>query len=381
MASELICRIGRNPAVGSSIRSPGSSSSRSACWRGPLGRRSRRAARRRPGPVPRRDRRRRPDRHRRSSASCPVCATTPTPLLDVGKQNLGAARLVNFLALAYLLATTPLLGALARTPAGEAAQSLGRHSLPVFAVGSLLCALGQAGEGMLAGAVDVRMARAIEFGYTLASIGALIVLGELVGMSNFASRRRACRCALVFAASAAICFGPIDARAGASATCPATAPTRFRRERRRRAAGRARPRPPAAHPGDRLVLDPGRRRLAAPTPPTRPSSKRGFRTTGASRPTSSTPASAAKPATRRSSASSRRWPAIRLTSSSGRSAPTTPSAASTSTRSAPISPPASQRRRPEPRADRARRSAVLLRHQESRALPAVRDDHRRRRRD
>ena len=110
-------------------------------------------------------------------------------VLDVGKQNLGAARLVNFLALAYLLATTPLLGALARTPAGEAAQSLGRHSLPVFAVSSLLCALGQAGEGVFAGAVDVRMARAIEFGYTLASIGALFVSGELVGMSNFASRR------------------------------------------------------------------------------------------------------------------------------------------------------------------------------------------------
>jgi hypothetical protein len=99
-------------------------------------------------------------------------------MLDVGKQNLGAARLVNFLALAYLLATTPLLGALARTPAGEAVQSLGRRSLPVFAVSSLLCALGQAGAGTLSGTVDYYVARTFEFGYTLASIGALIVLAS-----------------------------------------------------------------------------------------------------------------------------------------------------------------------------------------------------------
>jgi len=100
-------------------------------------------------------------------------------MLDVGKQNLGEARLVNFLALAYLLATTPLLGALARTPAlGEAVQSLGRRSLPVFAVSSLLCALGQAGGGVLTGTADYYVARALEFGYTLASIGALIVLAS-----------------------------------------------------------------------------------------------------------------------------------------------------------------------------------------------------------
>jgi lysophospholipase L1-like esterase len=46
-------------------------------------------------------------------------------------------------------------------------------------------------------------------------------------MSNFASRRRAIRRALVFAASAAICIGPIEARAGGSPTCPATAPAAF----------------------------------------------------------------------------------------------------------------------------------------------------------
>ena len=45
-------------------------------------------------------------------------------------------------------------------------------------------------------------------------------------MSNFASRRSPCRRAMVLAASAAICLGPIEARAAANA-CPATAPTAF----------------------------------------------------------------------------------------------------------------------------------------------------------
>ena len=99
-------------------------------------------------------------------------------VLDIGKQDLGAARLVNFLALAYVLATTPLLGVLARTSVGEAVQSLGRRSLPVFAVSSLLCALGQAAGGILTGTENYYVARAIEFGYTLASIGALFVLAS-----------------------------------------------------------------------------------------------------------------------------------------------------------------------------------------------------------
>jgi hypothetical protein len=99
-------------------------------------------------------------------------------VLDIGKQDLGAARLVNFLALAYVLATTPLLGVLARTSAGEAVQSLGRRSLPVFAVSSLLCALGQAAGGILTGTENYYVARAIEFGYTLASIGTLFVLAS-----------------------------------------------------------------------------------------------------------------------------------------------------------------------------------------------------------
>ena len=127
-------------------------------------------------------------------------------VLDIGKQNLGAARLVNFLALAYVLATTPALSVLARTSAGEAVQSLGRRSLPVFAVSSLLCALGQAAAGILTGTEEYYVARAIEFGYTLASLGVLFVLASwlecrisLRGVGHVAARwflRRAPQSAL-----------------------------------------------------------------------------------------------------------------------------------------------------------------------------------------
>jgi hypothetical protein len=98
--------------------------------------------------------------------------------LDIGKQNLGLARLANFLAIAYLLATTRFFGAVARSPAGLAVQRLGRHTLPVFAVSSLLSALGQAGAAALGAGLDDRLARGLEFGYTLACIGSLFALAS-----------------------------------------------------------------------------------------------------------------------------------------------------------------------------------------------------------
>ena len=64
--------------------------------------------------------------------------------LDIQKQNLGLGRLLHFVALAYLIAKTPILARLAETFAGREIQRLGRHSLAVFAFGSLLGALGQA---------------------------------------------------------------------------------------------------------------------------------------------------------------------------------------------------------------------------------------------
>jgi hypothetical protein len=108
----------------------------------------------------------------------PGLRDTAFAALDIGKQNLGLARLVDFLAIAYLLATTRFFGAAARSPAGQAVQRLGRCCLPVFAASSLLSALGQAGAATLGARLDEPLARGLEFGYTLACIGALFALAS-----------------------------------------------------------------------------------------------------------------------------------------------------------------------------------------------------------
>lgn len=63
--------------------------------------------------------------------------------IDVGKTNLGLARLLHFLALAYVLSHLGLSRIFARRPVYAPLCLIGRHSLPVFAAGSLLSALGQ----------------------------------------------------------------------------------------------------------------------------------------------------------------------------------------------------------------------------------------------
>jgi hypothetical protein len=98
--------------------------------------------------------------------------------LDVGKQNLGAARLVNFLALAYVIATAPFLTTLAQTPVGQELRRLGRHSLEVFAAGSLLSALGQAAVTTLGGIAPEGLEKSLESGYILACIGGLVALAR-----------------------------------------------------------------------------------------------------------------------------------------------------------------------------------------------------------
>jgi Uncharacterized protein conserved in bacteria len=63
--------------------------------------------------------------------------------IDVGKTNLGLGRLLHFLALTYVLSHIGLTRFLARTPIHAPLCLIGRHSLPVFAAGSLLSALDQ----------------------------------------------------------------------------------------------------------------------------------------------------------------------------------------------------------------------------------------------
>lgn len=100
------------------------------------------------------------------------------PYLDLGKQNLGVARVVHFLALAYVVAATPSLARLANGRLGQKLQTLGRHSLPVFAAGSLLSALGQTLLTIVAVHGRSGVVGALGMAYTLASIGFLFFLAR-----------------------------------------------------------------------------------------------------------------------------------------------------------------------------------------------------------
>jgi len=64
--------------------------------------------------------------------------------LDDDKRVLGIARLVHFLALAYVVHYSGLTQLLRRTAIFAPLCLIGRHSLPVFATGSILCTVGMA---------------------------------------------------------------------------------------------------------------------------------------------------------------------------------------------------------------------------------------------
>ncbi len=63
--------------------------------------------------------------------------------LDIIKSDLGLGRLLHFLALAYVVTQLRLGQALQGTALGAEMMRLGRNALPVFAVGSILSALGE----------------------------------------------------------------------------------------------------------------------------------------------------------------------------------------------------------------------------------------------
>jgi hypothetical protein len=63
--------------------------------------------------------------------------------LDISKTDLGLVRLVHFLALGYAVHYCGLTRLLARTPVFNPLCVIGRHSLPVFAIGSLLSTIDQ----------------------------------------------------------------------------------------------------------------------------------------------------------------------------------------------------------------------------------------------
>ena len=93
-----------------------------------------------------------------------------TPVLDHTKTGLGLARLVNFLALAYVIAHSGLTARIRLTPIFAPLALMGRHSLPVFSTGSVLAALGEV----------IVETRAAEFSHRLALGGMIAVAGILV---------------------------------------------------------------------------------------------------------------------------------------------------------------------------------------------------------
>jgi hypothetical protein len=95
---------------------------------------------------------------------------------DVPKQNLGLGRLTHFLMLAYVIAQTPWLSAMTKTAAGQSLQRLGRHSLAVFALGSVLSCVGQA---------LTRVAEA-QFSFGPAVVGPLYTIFGIIGLFLFA---------------------------------------------------------------------------------------------------------------------------------------------------------------------------------------------------
>jgi hypothetical protein len=112
----------------------------------------------------------------------PGLRDTATAHLDVAKQDLGLARLIHFVALAYLIATATAFGRfiapVVRGALGNAVQSLGRNSLTVFASGSFLSACGQAALAAASPHASAGVERFAGLAYTVASIAALFVVAR-----------------------------------------------------------------------------------------------------------------------------------------------------------------------------------------------------------
>ena len=90
-------------------------------------------------------------------------------VLDCGKTDLGFARLVHFLALAYIVYYSGLTGLMRRTRAFLPLCLIGRYGLPVFATGTVLTAMGEVVE-----------TRSEAFSHEVAFGAAIVVVGILM---------------------------------------------------------------------------------------------------------------------------------------------------------------------------------------------------------
>jgi hypothetical protein len=99
----------------------------------------------------------------------PGLRTAVLDVVDHSKTNLGLARLMHFLALAYVITCLGTTNLLRLTPIFAPLALMGRYSLPVFATGSVLAALGEV----------IVETRAESFSHQLA-LGSLIVAVGIV---------------------------------------------------------------------------------------------------------------------------------------------------------------------------------------------------------
>jgi hypothetical protein len=89
------------------------------------------------------------------------------PFLDVTKTDLGVARVVHFLALVYVVAYSGVTQLIRLTPVFPPLALMGRHSLPVFATGSVLTAVGEV----------IVETRAEDFAHPFALAGFIVAAG------------------------------------------------------------------------------------------------------------------------------------------------------------------------------------------------------------
>jgi hypothetical protein len=122
----------------------------------------------------------------------PGLRDTATAHLDLAKQDLGLARLIHFIALAYLIAAARTFGRfiapVVRGALGKAVQSLGRNSLPVFAAGSFMSACGQAALAAASPHASAGIERFAGLAYTIVSIAALFAVAHWIECRNTPAR-------------------------------------------------------------------------------------------------------------------------------------------------------------------------------------------------
>jgi hypothetical protein len=108
------------------------------------------------------------------------------PYLDVDKGILGSARLLHFLALAYVISQVRLGDLLLKLPGSGAVAILGRQSLAIFAAGSVLSAAGQV---IL---VFVQRENANPLAFDLAGVATVFAgAAILVGLARYLTWRQA----------------------------------------------------------------------------------------------------------------------------------------------------------------------------------------------